>query len=104
MLYPTLKRFVSKTFISKAILNLWNKMLEVKVSKKFQVVIPKEVRKNVNLSAGDQLMVRVEDGSIIMIPKPKNYTQHMLGLHKKIWKAVKVERYIEEERESWEEQ
>jgi len=81
-----------------------NTMVEVKVSKKFQVVIPKEVRKNVNLSAGDQLIIKVEDGSIIMIPKPKNYTQHMLGLHKKIWKSVRVERYLEEERRSWQEQ
>ncbi len=79
-------------------------MLEVKVSKKYQIVIPKEVRKHVNLSAGDQLMMRVEDGSIIMIPKPKNYTQHMLGLHKKIWRSVRVERYLEEERNSWEAQ
>jgi AbrB family looped-hinge helix DNA binding protein len=79
-------------------------MAEVKVSKKFQVVIPKEVRKDINLSVGDQLIIRVEDGSIVMIPKPKNYTQHMLGLHKKIWKSVKVDRYVEEERKSWSEQ
>ena len=79
------------------------KLVEVKVSKKFQVVIPKEVRRNVNLSAGDQLIVKVEDGNIIMVPKPKNYTKHMHGLHKRIWRSVSVEKYIEGERRSWEE-
>ncbi|MGH9876474.1 MAG: hypothetical protein ACRD5H_02460 [Nitrososphaerales archaeon] len=33
--------------------------------------------------------------------KPKNYTQHMLGLHKEIWEWVDVERYLDEERKSW---
>jgi AbrB family looped-hinge helix DNA binding protein len=78
-------------------------MVEVKVSKKFQVVIPKEVRKNVSLSAGDQLIVKVEEGKIVMMLKPKSYTEHMHGLHKKIWKHAKVERYVEEERKSWRE-
>ncbi len=76
-------------------------MAEVKVSKKFQVVIPKDVRKNVSLSAGDQLIVKAEEGRIVMTPKPKSYTKHMHGLHKKIWKPVGVERYVEEERKSW---
>ncbi len=35
------------------------------------------------------------------VPKPKNYTRHMLGLDKEIWESIDVERYLEEERKSW---
>jgi AbrB family looped-hinge helix DNA binding protein len=43
-------------------------METVKVSPKFQVVIPKKVRESLNLSPGQQLDVYVLDGTIHLHP------------------------------------
>lgn len=75
----------------------------VKLSRKNQVVIPKEARSRLNLSPGDELVVEVEKDKVVMKPKPKSYTKYALGLHKKVWRGVDVEKYLEEERRSWEE-
>ncbi|MBI2185197.1 MAG: AbrB/MazE/SpoVT family DNA-binding domain-containing protein [Thaumarchaeota archaeon] len=75
----------------------------VKLSRKNQIVIPKEARKKLSLSPGDELVVEVELDRVVMKPKPKSYTEYALGLHKKVWKGVETERYLEEERESWKE-
>ncbi len=75
----------------------------VKLSRKSQIVIPKEARRRLGLSPGDELVVEVEKDRVVMRPKPKNFTKYALGLHKEVWKGVEPERYLEEERESWEE-
>ncbi|MFH1562125.1 MAG: AbrB/MazE/SpoVT family DNA-binding domain-containing protein [Nitrospirota bacterium] len=56
-----------------------------KLSSKYQIVIPKKIRKKLNLNSGDELIMKVEDDKIIMRPKPKSYTEYMLGLGKEIW-------------------
>lgn len=56
-----------------------------KLSSKYQIVIPKKIRRELNLKAGDVLVMKVEDDKIIMRPKPKSYTEYMLGLGKEIW-------------------
>ncbi len=33
--------------------------------------------------------------------RPRNYARYMLGLHKDVWKGVKVEEYVRKEREAW---
>jgi len=73
----------------------------VRVSKKYQIVIPKQARKALNINPGDNLIVSVRGRQILMRPKPKNYTEYMRGLHKEVWKDVKATKYIEEEREAW---
>ena len=73
----------------------------VKLSSRHQVVIPKEARKKLNLHAGDQLIVEVEKEKVVMRPRPKNYTNYMLGLGKKIWQGIDATDYVRKERESW---
>ncbi|OGK67330.1 MAG: hypothetical protein A2W77_08105 [Nitrospinae bacterium RIFCSPLOWO2_12_39_16] len=72
-----------------------------KVSKKSQIVIPKEIRRLVHLFDGDELMVDVEGDRIILRVKPRSYTKKLKGLHKEIWKGVAPKKYIKEERDSW---
>ncbi len=60
-----------------------------KLSSKYQIVIPKKIRKKLSLNAGDELIMKVEDDKIIMRPKPKSYTEYMLGLGKEVWEAKK---------------
>jgi len=44
----------------------------VKVSAKYQIVVPQIVRKKLNIKKGDSLIVDVQDGIIVLIPNPKD--------------------------------
>ena len=72
-----------------------------KVSKKSQIVIPKEIRKLIHLSEWDELMVNVEGEKIILKVKPKSYTKRLKGLHKEVWEGIDPKKYIKGERDSW---
>lgn len=75
-----------------------------KVSHKFQVVIPKNIRELLGISKGDILQVYEKDDEIVM-KKVKSTEplslKDLKGLGKEIWKDVGVEEYIRKERESW---
>ncbi len=43
-------------------------MVEVIVTRKYQVTIPKEVREVLGIRIGDRLLVRVVDGKIVLEP------------------------------------
>lgn len=73
----------------------------VRVSRKHQVVVPREAREALGIGAGDELVVEVEKGKVMIKARPKSYARHMLGLHKSVWKGVRVEEYIRKEREAW---
>jgi len=44
-------------------------MNTVSVSPKYQVVIPKEIRESINITAGDKLIIIPYDGRIELIPQ-----------------------------------
>jgi AbrB family looped-hinge helix DNA binding protein len=73
----------------------------VRLSKKYQVVVPRKVRKKLGLDRGDELVVEARGGKVVMKPKPKNYTEYMRGLHKKVWADIEADKYVKEEREAW---
>ena len=73
----------------------------VRISRKHQIVVPKDARERLGLSAGDQLIVRVEDNLLVMKPKPGSYTKFMQGLHKDVWKNIDASAYVERERKAW---
>ena len=73
----------------------------VKVSAKYQIAVPQIARKKLNIKKGDHLLVDVQDGVIVLIPQPKQYTNYLDGLHREIWKGVDVEKYVNREREAW---
>lgn len=56
-----------------------------KLSSKYQIVIPKKIRRELKLNSGDVLTMKIEGDKIIMRPKPKSYTEYMLGLGKEVW-------------------
>ena len=49
-----------------------------RLSSKGQVVLPKSVREALGLKAGDELLVRVEDGTLRLIPKKKQSLSEVL--------------------------
>lgn len=76
-------------------------MSETTISPKYQIVIPKEVREKAKIKEGQKLNVYSLGDSIVLTPKPKNYTEKMLGLGKEIWKNVDPLEYIRRERADW---
>ena len=73
----------------------------VKVSRRYQIAVPAIVRSELNIQSGDLLIVDVQDGMLILLPKPENYTQKLAGLHKEIWEGIEAGEYIEQERQVW---
>ena len=73
----------------------------VKVSRKHQVVVPKEARQALGVGAGDELVVEVEKGKVSVKARPRSYTKYMLGLHKSVWKGVKAGEHVRKERDAW---
>ena len=74
----------------------------VRLSKKGQFVIPKEIREVLGVKEGDELIVTFEEGQVILT-KPEQYAQLTRGLLKGTWGKTRreVERYIDRERQSW---
>lgn len=60
----------------------------VKVNSRYQITIPAFARSLLNIQSGDLLMVDIQDGMLILLPQPENYTQELAGLHQEIWKDV----------------
>lgn len=75
--------------------------ISAQISDKYQVVIPKEVRQLLKLQPRDTLLFLIDGESVIIRPKPTNFTQTLRGLHKQVWPAD-VEQWLAEERAAWE--
>jgi AbrB family looped-hinge helix DNA binding protein len=58
----------------------------VKVSNRYQIAMPQQARKRLKIKSGDRLLVDIQDGMLILMPEPKNYTAQMAGLHVKFGK------------------
>ncbi len=79
-------------------------MAQAKLSKKYQIVIPKEVRKKMGLGAGAQVAIYpVDEHHAVIAKSPTSYADALQGLGKEVWQALGgAEKYIKEERTSWE--
>jgi len=63
----------------------------VKVSKRHQISVPSAVR----------LLVEVKGDMLILLREPRDYVDHLSGLHEEIWRDVDVNEYLEGERAAW---
>lgn len=75
--------------------------ISVKVSNRYQIALPSLARKQLNIQAGDRLLVDIQDGMIVLLPQPENYTDSLAGLHQDIWQGVDSDTYLEQERDAW---
>lgn len=73
----------------------------VKVSKRYQIAVPAIARAKLNIQDGDRLIVDIQDGMMILLPQPENYTQNLAGLHREIWTMQDPQKYTDEERQAW---
>ena len=75
-------------------------MTTAKVSDKYQIAIPKEVREKIKLRKGTSVFVYTDGDTVYIWKKPKDYVKAMLGLGKDTWSG-KGEEFLKKERESW---
>ena len=74
----------------------------VRLSKKGQLVIPKEMRDALGVKEGDELLMVLEDGRVTLT-RPTEYARATRGLMKGTWGRTRreVHQYLERERRSW---
>ncbi|MCZ6680291.1 MAG: AbrB/MazE/SpoVT family DNA-binding domain-containing protein [Candidatus Poribacteria bacterium] len=75
--------------------------LTVKVSKKYQISIPKAACRDLNITPGDRLLVEIRDGRLVLIPEPEDYVQALAGLHREVWEDTHTGEYLKGERNAW---
>jgi AbrB family looped-hinge helix DNA binding protein len=80
---------------------IMTKTFSVKVSNRYQIALPSLARKKLNIQAGDRLLVDIQDGMILLMPQPENFTEYLAGLHKDIWHDMDTTAYLEQERDAW---
>jgi AbrB family looped-hinge helix DNA binding protein len=75
----------------------------VRISKKGQFVIPKEMREALGVNEGEDILVTFEEGRVILT-RPQEYARKTRGLLKGTWgkTAKEVDRYLGKERRAWE--
>jgi len=78
-----------------------NKNVTVKVSNRYQISLPSIARKQLNIRAGDRLLVDIQEGLIVLCPQPQDYVNYMTGLHQEIWQGLNTTTYLEQERAAW---
>ena len=76
--------------------------MRTRVSTKGRVVIPREARASAGLRPGDELVVEVKDGGIVLRKPPRSWTAWGYGLGKRVWRGVDTEAYLKRERSAWE--
>ncbi|HJZ06286.1 hypothetical protein A2634_02440 [Candidatus Amesbacteria bacterium RIFCSPHIGHO2_01_FULL_48_32] len=77
-------------------------MLQTLVSTKYQVVIPKSIRRRIGIKPGHKLDVDLVGNRITLSPSQKlSWPQDYYPLVKGLWKPGEAEKYLENERSSW---
>jgi len=80
-------------------------MNQTLVSSKYQVVIPKEIRRKIKVKPGQKLDVDVMGEKIVLSPakqaKELKWPHDYIKLLKKDWENIDVEKYLEQERAAW---
>jgi AbrB family looped-hinge helix DNA binding protein len=75
--------------------------VSVKVSSRYQISVPRIARERLNIQSGDRLLVDVQDGLLILLPQPQDYTARLAGLHQEVWAGLDTTAYLQEERDAW---
>jgi AbrB family looped-hinge helix DNA binding protein len=74
-----------------------------RLTEKFQITIPVEVRRRLGLTAGDVVVLALEGNQIVLRAERGGWTESTRGLGAELWRREGGgEAAIERERESWE--
>ncbi|MBL8227513.1 MAG: AbrB/MazE/SpoVT family DNA-binding domain-containing protein [Bryobacterales bacterium] len=72
-------------------------MPEATLSSKNQIVVPREAREALGVRPGDKLLIVVRGNSVVILPRPKSWSQALRGLAGQSY----PENYLQKERDSW---
>ena len=76
-------------------------MLSVKVSTKYQIVVPSAARRALGIEAGDRLRVEVTPDAIVLRPRGRRAGRRLRGLGSEIWQGIDPVDYVRELRHEW---
>lgn len=66
------------------------------IGSKYQIVIPKEVRRELNIKPGQKLYIdATPDGKVYMIVPPANWSDQNFGALRKYWKGINMIKEVE---------
>lgn len=72
-----------------------------KLTKKFQITIPSQVRRRLGLKEGDVVYLAMEGDRVLLQALPDGWTEASRGLGAEVWKEAGGAAAIERERDSW---
>ncbi|HSL81702.1 MAG TPA: AbrB/MazE/SpoVT family DNA-binding domain-containing protein [Thermoanaerobaculia bacterium] len=73
-----------------------------KLTSKYQITIPAEIRRRLGLAAGDVVYLTLEEGRVVLRSARGGWTESTRGLGAEVWRAEGGgEAAIERERSSW---
>lgn len=77
--------------------------MQVKVGPKYQVVIPKEIRRKMKeLKPGSKVHVSIMDHETVAIKiNPQSWCERTRGIAKEAWKDIDTTKYLEDLRNEW---
>ncbi len=76
--------------------------ITAKLTDKYQITIPSDIRKMLGMRKGDRLVLEVEDGKVVMRRMDKSLAAHCAGLGKEVWDSLGGgDVYLERERATW---
>lgn len=73
-----------------------------KLTDKYQITIPREVRRRLGLQAGDVIHLALEGEKVVLRGARGGWTESTRGLGSDLWKEEGGTGAIERERDSWE--
>lgn len=76
-------------------------MSQTLISSKYQLVIPKEIRKRIGIKPGQKLNITLAGDNIILTPKREWPEDHLKDL-RNLWKKTNIKVFLKDERNSWE--
>lgn len=76
---------------------------ETEIKARYQITIPVDIRKKAKLNVGDTLIWQYDEprAEIMVMPKPKSFSDKLWGLRKELWEHDSADEYVRKERESW---
>ncbi|OGG22443.1 hypothetical protein A3D03_03820 [Candidatus Gottesmanbacteria bacterium RIFCSPHIGHO2_02_FULL_40_13] len=76
---------------------------EITIGERYQAVIPKKVREIARkMKAGVKAtVVAIDERTVIVTVKPKDWVKETYGMHKKIWQGIDATEYIQTLRSEW---
>jgi len=73
-----------------------------KLTSKFQITIPLDIRRSLGLHQGDSVVIALENDKAVLRPVHGGHVARMTGLGKDVWVSLGGgDAYLQSERASW---